>query len=94
LLLCKISQNVGVHVVVSTLRAHFFGRPMYTGILGANAMIVQPNARGVFMPMVQRGSGSSENHKRAAVVCAKSDEKPHIEIPMRISAAAILLCDF
>lgn len=65
---------------------------MYTGILGANAMIVQPNARGVFMPMIQRGSGSSENHKRAAVVCAKSDEKPHIEIPMRISAAAILLC--
>ncbi len=92
LMLRKISRNIGVGVLVSTVRANFFGRPMYTGSLDANAIIVQPNARGVFMPMIRRNCGSNENRKRAPAVSAASDEKPHVEIPMRISAAAILLC--
>ena len=92
LMLRKISRNIGVGVLVSTVRAHFFGRPMCADSLDANAIIVRPNARGVFMPMIRRNCGSNENLERASAVSAISDEKPHIEIPMRTSAAAILLC--
>ena len=91
-MLREISRNIGVGVLVSTVRAHFFGMPMYTSSLDANAITVQPNARGVFMPMIRRNCGSNENLKRASAASVTSDEKPHIEIPMRISAAAILLC--
>jgi len=42
--------------------------------------------------MVQRESGSYENTKRPAAVSDNSKEMPHIEIPMRISAATILIC--
>ena len=92
LLLREISRNIGVGVLVSTTRAHFFGRPMDTDSLDANAMTAQPRASGVFMPMIQRNMDSNDNRSRAAVVPATSNEKSHVEIPMRVSAAAIILC--
>ena len=87
LLLRKISGNIGIDILASTTRAHFFGRLSCSS--DANA-IVQPQDGGVFMPMVKRIG--SNNHKRAAARAVSSDEKPHIYIPMRLSAAAIILC--
>jgi hypothetical protein len=65
---------------------------MDTDNIGVNAMTGQPRASGVFMPMVERNIGSNDNRARAAVVPVTSNEKSHIEIPMRVSAAAIILC--
>jgi hypothetical protein len=93
LMLRKISRNICVGVLVSTVHANFFGRPMYTGSLDANAIIVQPNARGVFMPMIRRNCGSYENRKRAPAVSAASDEKPHVEIPIRRNSKETDLID-
>ena len=88
LLLCNISQNIGVNVLSSTIRAHFFGRLPHSSRDANNTITSRPKTSGVFMPMIQR-DGSS-NHMAAAQ--ASSDEKPHLDIPMRISAAAIILC--
>ena len=90
LLLREISQNVGVDLLVSTVRTHFFGRLGHSCSSDANVM-VQPQARGVFMPMVQR-IGSNISKKSAAAASSSGDEKPHVDIPMRLSAAAIILC--
>jgi hypothetical protein len=87
LLLREISQNIGWRS-----RVDHFGRPMGTDSLDANAMTAQPRASGVFMPMIQRNMDSNDNRSRAAVVPATSNEKSHVEIPMRVSAAAIILC--
>ena len=88
LLLSNISQHIGVDVLASTIRAHFFGRLSHSSRDTDYAISSRPKTSGVFMPMVQR-AGSS-NHKAAAQ--ASSDEKPHLDIPMRTSAAAIILC--
>jgi hypothetical protein len=91
LLLRNIGDNIGVDVLVSTVRANFYGRPMFSGSVNTNAMTVQPLSRGLFMPMVKRRSELNEFSNKPAAVTIKSDEKPHIQCPMRISAAAILL---
>ncbi|KAL7529143.1 hypothetical protein ACHAXR_002813 [Thalassiosira sp. AJA248-18] len=85
----NISQNIGIDLLVSTIRAHFFGRLSHSCSFDVNA-IVQPQASGVFMPMVSRIG--SNNKKRSTDVAVSSDEKPHIDIPMRLSAGAIILC--
>ena len=95
LILSNISQNIGVDLLSSTIRAHFFGRlsPSSTRTdSDTNTAITQHHkpASGVFMPMIQR-IGSS-NVKKEVPSSPSSDEKPHIEIPMRLSAAAIILC--
>eukprot|EP00584_Thalassiosira_punctigera_P027169 CAMPEP_0172580342 /NCGR_PEP_ID=MMETSP1067-20121228/139709_1 /TAXON_ID=265564 ORGANISM="Thalassiosira punctigera, Strain Tpunct2005C2" /NCGR_SAMPLE_ID=MMETSP1067 /ASSEMBLY_ACC=CAM_ASM_000444 /LENGTH=776 /DNA_ID=CAMNT_0013373081 /DNA_START=48 /DNA_END=2374 /DNA_ORIENTATION=+ len=89
LILRGISENIGVDLLVSTVRAHFFGRLMHSCSCVDNA-IVQTQVSGIFMPMVKRIG--SAHHERTAASTALSDEKPHIDIPMRISAAAIILC--
>ena len=92
LILCNIGQNIGVDLLSSTIRAHFFGRLSPTSTrfdFDANTAITQHHnpSSGVFMPMIQR-IGSSNVKKEVP----SSDEKPHLEIPMRLSAAAIILC--
>lgn len=87
----NISQNIGIDLLSSTIRAHFFGRLSLSSTRtdsDANNTITQHHkpTSGVFMPMIQR-IGSSNIKKEAP-----SDEKPHLEIPMRLSAAAIILC--
>ena len=91
LLLRNISDSIGVDVLVSAVRANFYGRPRFSGSVITNAMTVHPQSRGLFMPMVKRRSQSNEFSNKPAAVTIKSDEKPHIQCKMRISAAAILL---
>jgi len=91
-ILRNISQNIGIDLLSSTIRAHFFGRLSLSSTRSdsdANTAITQHNKpkSGAFMPMIQR-IGSSNVKKEVP----SSDEKPHLEIPMRLSAAAIILC--
>ena len=92
LILRNISQNIGIDLLSSTIRAHFFGRLSLSSTrsdFNANNTITQHHkpTSGAFMPIIQR-IGLSNVKKEAP----SSDEKPHIEIPMRLSAAAIILC--
>lgn len=91
LLLRNISDSIGVESLVSIVRANFYGRPLFSGSVNTNAMTIQPQSRGLFMPMVQRQNKSNEFSNKPAAVTIKLEEKPHIQCPMRISAAAILL---
>lgn len=93
LILRNISRNIGVDLLSSTIRAHFFGWLSLSSTRSdsdANLTITKHHkpASGVFMPMIQR-IGSSSIKKEAP---SPSDEKLHLEIPMRLSAAAIILC--
>ena len=94
-LLRSIGQNVGIDVLASCIRAHFFGRISDWGDSTTTSdisLVHQPQTRGIILPMIQR-SGDANNTKSAnGGVSLNSDEKPHISIPMRVSAAAILLC--
>lgn len=77
LMLQNICRHVGVEKVASTARAHFFGR-----LVGKS--VIKPRQNG-FMPMIKRiddDSGREVSTKR---------EKPHIETPMRIPSAVVLL---
>jgi len=90
LILCNIGQNIGVDLLSSTIRAHFFGRLSLSSDSSSDDNSISQHhkpASGVFMPMIQR-IGSSNVKKESL----SSDEKPHVEIPMRLSAAAIILC--
>lgn len=90
LLLRNVSDSIGVEILVSTVRATFYGRPMFSGSVNTYVMTVQ-QSRGLFMPMIKRRSESNEFSNKPAAVTIKSEEKPHVQCPMRISAAAILL---
>ena len=84
-LLGQLCQRIGGDLLSSTVRAHFYGR------LSASTSdaIVDSKASGPFMPMIQRiGSDAI----RSSAAATSSDEKPHIDIPMRASAAAIVFC--
>lgn len=89
-ILCNIGRNIGVDLLSSTIRAHFFGRLSLSSDSSSDVNSITKHhnpSSGVFMPMIQR-IGSSNVKKEAP----SSDEKPHLEIPMRLSAAAIILC--
>ncbi|KAL9185464.1 hypothetical protein ACHAXT_003241 [Thalassiosira profunda] len=85
-LLGQLCQRIGVELLSSTVRAHFYGR------LSASTSdaIVDPKASCPFMPMIQRIG--SDAIRPTAVTASSSDEKTHIDIPMRASAAAIVFC--
>ena len=53
LLLRNISDSIGVDVLVSAVRANFYGRPMFSGSVITNAMTVHPQSRGLFMQSVE-----------------------------------------
>ena len=90
LILCNISQYIGVDILASTIRAHFFGRLSHSSSYSSKA-ITKPQSSGAFMPLIQRRGDSSVNNRTAAK-SVSSDEKPHTVMPMRLSAAAVLLC--
>ncbi len=90
-LLCNISQNIGTDVLVSCIRAHFFGRLVEWGS-SDTTLVRQPKTRGIVLPMIQRSTGSISSTSASGVASLNADEKPHIRIPMRLSATAILLC--
>ncbi|EJK50846.1 hypothetical protein THAOC_30048 [Thalassiosira oceanica] len=78
-MLQNICRHVGVKKIASAARAHFFGR------LVGKSVEIQPRQNGGFMPMIKRinddSSGEDPNNR----------EKPHIETPMRIPSAVVLL---
>ena len=88
-LLRDISHSIGVDLLASTLRAHFFGRLSQNFSGASNAIAQKQSTTGVFMPMVSR-IGSSTTRKKSTG--PSSDGKPHLDIPIRQSAAAIILC--
>jgi len=93
-LLCSIGRNIGIDILVSCIRAHFFGRLSDWGASSSSdtALVQQPQTRGIILPMIQRRGGPNYTKSSAGIASSNSDEKPHIRIPMRVSAAAILLC--
>ncbi|KAL7432808.1 hypothetical protein ACHAXH_001882, partial [Discostella pseudostelligera] len=91
-LLCSIGKHIGIDILVSCIRTHFFGRVSDWGARSSSELVQQPQTRGVILPMIQRRGGPNYAKSSASIESSNSDEKPHVRIPMRVSAAAILLC--
>ena len=92
LILRNIGQKIRIDLLSSTIRAHFFGRLSLSSDSSSDVNSITKHhnpSSGVFMPMIQRIGSSNVNVKKEV---PSSDEKPHLEIPMRLSAAAIILC--
>ena len=84
----KIGQNVGISLLTSVLRAQFYARLVYpsTSLDKSNA-VGDSLSKVAFMPMIDRVGSVSKR----APAATTNDEKPYTDIPMRLSAAAIIL---
>ena len=88
LLLRSIGQNVGGDALASTVRTHFFGLPSSSS--DAEATMPPRKKKSILLPMVKR-IGSHHDERRVADDLSP-DEKPHIDVPMRLASAALALC--